>query len=90
MVQPSELITYGASNSAPYKLQRTAGSARSPETLAEPLPDGGLSFTYLRSDGATPAATEGEVATVRIEVAVDVQGRVQTLKTDVALRNRGF
>lgn len=88
VVQGSERIAYVGSGSAPYKLQRTAGSG-SPETLAEPLRNGGLTFTYLRSDGVTPAAAEPQAAIVRIEVAVDVRGRVQTLKTDVALRNRG-
>ena len=89
VVQGSEQITYGVSTSAPYRLQRTAGSAGSPETLAEPLRNDGLNFTYLRSDGSTPAATEAQAAIVRVRITVDVRGRVQTLETDVALRNRG-
>ena len=88
VVQGSERITYRTNGSAPYVLQRRAGVG-SFETLAEPLQADGLSFSYLRSDGVTPASVESEAAIVRIEVAVDVRGRVQTLQTDVALRNRG-
>lgn len=46
-----------------------------------------LLFTYLDEDG-NPAAEEGDVKTVRIELAIEVDGRAQTLMTDVALRNR--
>lgn len=88
LIRTSERISYGVSNSAPYRLQRTVGNGPA-ETLAEPLRSDGLSFTYFRSDGSTPAPTEAQVAIVRIKVAVDVRGRVQTLETDVALRNRG-
>ncbi|WP_166395698.1 prepilin-type N-terminal cleavage/methylation domain-containing protein [Rubrobacter marinus] len=86
MVQTSERISYEVDGSA---LRRRAGSSATADTLAEPLRNDGLSFTYFRSDGTTPAVTEAQVAIVRIRVAVDVRGRVQTLETDVALRNRG-
>ncbi len=48
----------------------------------------GLQFTYLKRDG-TPATSEAEIALVRIRLAIDVRGRTQTLKTEVALGNRG-
>ncbi len=48
---------------------------------------GGLAFTYLDEDGNL-ASEEAAVATVRIELRIDVGGRTQTLTTDVALRNR--
>jgi hypothetical protein len=35
-----------------------------------------------------PATSEAEVAMVRIELEVGVNGRTQTLSTQVALRNR--
>ncbi len=55
---------------------------------------GGRTFIYLKADGATPAATEGEIAMVRIALRIKVEGGArpdgrQTLTTDVALRNRG-
>lgn len=90
VVQDNERISYGADGPA---LERTVGQTipgnNSSQTLAEPLSNDGLSFSYFRSDGVTPASVESRVAIVRIKVAVDVQGRTQTLETDVALRNRG-
>ncbi len=46
-----------------------------------------LAFEYLDRFG-NPAASEAEVAMVRIELEVGVNGRTQTLSTQVALRNR--
>ena len=85
-VQANEVITYSQNGSA---LQRGLGANPSgAETLAEPLRADGLKFYYLKGDG-TPASSEGQVGIVRLEIAVDVRGRVQNLQTDVALRNRG-
>ena len=90
VVQDNERISYRADGPA---LERTVGQTisgnNSSQTLAEPLSNDGLSFSYFRSDGVTPASVESRVAIVRIKVAVDVRGRTQTLETDVALRNRG-
>jgi prepilin-type N-terminal cleavage/methylation domain-containing protein len=46
-----------------------------------------LTFEYLDGFG-NPAASEAEVALVRIELEIGVNGRTQTLATVVALRNR--
>jgi len=46
-----------------------------------------LTFGYLDRFG-DPATREAEVAMVRIELEVGVNGRTQTLSTQVALRNR--
>jgi type II secretory pathway pseudopilin PulG len=83
-----ETITYQLSPSAPHSLQRISSVGGSPEPVVEFVQPGGLSFTYLRSDGTTTATSESQVAIVRLELSVDVDGRTQTLATDVALRNR--
>jgi len=46
-----------------------------------------LTFEYLDRFG-DPATSEAEVALVRIELEVGVNGRTQSLSTQVALRNR--
>jgi hypothetical protein len=46
-----------------------------------------LTFEYLDRFG-DPAASEAEVAMVSIELETRVNGRTQTLSTQVALRNR--
>jgi hypothetical protein len=53
----------------------------------------GLNFTYLKSDGVTEAATEGEIAKVRVSLIITVhQGTdteaTQRLTTVIDLRNR--
>lgn len=54
--------------------------------------DTGLTLTYLKSDGATTASTESEIAIVRIALRTRVENSFrdgsQTLTTDVSLRNR--
>src|SRR5215203_2616648 len=54
---------------------------------------GGLDFTYLQSDGITPATTEGEIAKVRVSLVITVHPGTQTaatqrLTTEIDLRNR--
>jgi prepilin-type N-terminal cleavage/methylation domain-containing protein len=54
---------------------------------------GGLDFTYLKSDGITPATTEGEIAKVRVSLEIMVDPGTQTaarqrLTTEIDLRNR--
>lgn len=76
-----ERIEYRLNAENPSELLRQGNSA-----LLSVAP-GGLTFTYLDEEGDL-AAEEKEVAMVRIELRVNVGGRVQALTTDVALRNR--
>jgi type II secretory pathway pseudopilin PulG len=86
--QRCETITYRLSMSAPYSLQRISSTGGNPEPVVESVQANGLRFTYLMSDGTTAATSESQVALVRIELTIDVDGRTQILTTDVALRNR--
>jgi prepilin-type N-terminal cleavage/methylation domain-containing protein len=54
---------------------------------------GGLEFTYLKSDGITPATTESDIAKVRVSLEIMVHPGTQTaarqrLTTEIDLRNR--
>jgi prepilin-type N-terminal cleavage/methylation domain-containing protein len=54
---------------------------------------GGLQFTYLQSDGITPATTESNIAKVRVSLDIMVHPGTQTaarqrLTTEIDLRNR--
>ena len=54
---------------------------------------GGLDFTYLQSDGITPATTESDIAKVRVSLEIMVHPGTQTsarqrLTTEIDLRNR--
>ena len=54
---------------------------------------GGLDFTYLQSDGVTPATTESDIAKVRVSLEIMVDPGTQTaarqrLTTEIDLRNR--
>ncbi len=55
--------------------------------MVEFVEPGGLAFEYLDEFG-NPAISEADASIVRIELKVNVDGRAQTLATDVALRNR--
>jgi prepilin-type N-terminal cleavage/methylation domain-containing protein len=90
-----ETITYDVyrSGSGPTD---ALGRARSSSGVRQPVAgyvedvdgDGeALTFEYLDRFG-DPAASEAEVAMVRIELETRVNGRTQTLSTQVALRNR--
>jgi hypothetical protein len=95
--QPSscETITYDVyrpSGSATGVLGRvrSSGGIRQPVAGYVEDVDGdgeALTFGYLDRFG-NPAASEAEVALVRIELEINVDGRAQTLATQVALRNR--
>lgn len=69
--------------------------AASPYTGAPSPYPGGLRFKYLKEDGVDAdtemdtTTVEAEVKVVRVELDISKDGRVQTLTTDVALRNRG-
>ncbi len=91
-----EFVTYKLANSAPYKLQRI--NTATPNTSAgDPVADfvdgsGGLTFTYLKpvtSGNLVTTTNVDEVKVVRARLQISKGGRVQTLTTDVALRNRG-
>lgn len=84
---PSEEITYSLNNST-RTLQRANPSNGTLRPVVESVAENGLRFTYLKRDG-TVATSEGEVEMVRIELTVNVRNRIQTLSTNVALRNRG-
>lgn len=77
-------------DTAPCTLRRVKGNnpANRGDSVVEFVRAGGLTFTYLKSDG-TPAQSEPEIATVQIRLQVEVDGRAQTLTTGVGLRNRG-
>jgi prepilin-type N-terminal cleavage/methylation domain-containing protein len=95
-----EEITYLLSGTT---LQRrtNSGGAYVTSPVVEFVQPGGLEFIYLKSDRVTELtaseltdpANEPLIATVRIELTIEVDGgafgaRTQTLTTDVALRNR--
>ena len=80
---PAEQISYALSVSGPRR-----ALLRNGQPTAEFVEPRGLTFEYLDGYG-DPATGEADVSLVRIELRVDVNGRAQTLATDVALRNRG-
>lgn len=80
-----ERIEYRIVDESPPTLYRQGNP------LAMSVSPGGLAFTYLDENGnenGNLATEESDVKTVRIELTINVDGRVQTLTTDVALRNR--
>ena len=80
---PAEQVTYALSVSGSRRVLLRNG-----QPTAESVVPGGLTFEYLDEFGRR-ATDETSVSLVRIELRVDVNGRAQTLATDVALRNRG-
>jgi hypothetical protein len=86
-----EKITYQLNGST---LQRVKSLTGIPQPVVEFVRSDGLKFTYLQSDGVTPATSERQIAIVRVELTVEVDRGIQadavtqTLATDVALRNR--
>ena len=88
-----EIITYDvyrSGGSTTDALGRARSSVRQPLAgYVEDIDGDGeaLTFGYLDRFG-DPAISEAEVAMVRIELEVGVNGRTQTLSTQVALRNR--
>ena len=80
---PEEQITYTLSASGSRR-----ALLRNGQPTAEFVEPGGLTFEYLDEFGGS-ATDEAGVSLVRIELRVDVNGSVQILATDVALRNRG-
>jgi type II secretory pathway pseudopilin PulG len=92
---PCETITYDVyrpSGSATDALGRVSSSGGIRQPVAGYVEDvdgdgEALTFGYLDRFG-NPAASEAEVALVRVELEIRVDGRAQTLATRVALRNR--
>jgi prepilin-type N-terminal cleavage/methylation domain-containing protein len=90
-----ETITYdvyrpGGTTADALGRSRSSGGVRQPVAGYVEDVDGdgeALAFEYLDRFG-DPATSEAEVAMVRIELEVGVNGRNQTLATQVALRNR--
>ncbi len=74
---------------APCTLRRvnTNNSANSGDPVADFVQPGGLTFTYFASDG-TPPKSEAEITRVLVRLQIDVDGRNQSLTTNINLRNR--
>lgn len=83
-IDPEEEISYYLNDN---KLMRSKGGAAS--SVVAPVPAGGLEFEYFEEDGATEATSESEIEIVHITLTIEVDGRTQTLNTDIALRNEG-
>ncbi len=92
---PCEIITYDVyrpSGGATYALGRAGSSSGIRQLVAGYVEDvdgdgEALTFGYLDRFGDL-ATSEAEVALVRIELEIEVNGRAQSLATRVALRNR--
>ena len=90
-----ETITYdvyrpgGATTDALGRARSSTGIRQPVAGYVEDVDGDGeaLTFEYLDRFG-NPATGEAEVAMVRIELEIEVNGRAQTLATQVALRNR--
>jgi type II secretory pathway component PulJ len=90
-----EIIAYdvyrpGGSATKALGRAKSSGNVRQPLAgYAEDIDGDGeaLTFAYLDRFGE-PATSEAEVALVRMELEIKVNGRAQTLATGVALRNR--
>lgn len=67
---------------------KASKSSVSGDPVVEFVQAGGLQFSYLENDGVTVATDQKDIATVRIELTINKDNRVQTLTTDVDLRNR--
>ncbi len=98
--RPCEYITYklvSTANSsracsvanAPCTLSRvdTNNAANSGDAVVEFVQPGGLTFAYFESDGTAPES-ESEISRVLVRLQVDVDGRTQSLTTNINLRNR--
>lgn len=85
-----EYITYKLSGSTLMRNTRATGSTSTTgdQPVVEFVQAGGLQFSYLENDGVTVATDQKDIATVRIELTINKDNRVQTLTTDVDLRNR--
>lgn len=99
---PCEYITYKLLSTAaptsacttsndPCTLRRVnaANSSAPGDPVVEFVQAGGLQFSYLKNDSVTVATDQKDIATVRIELTINKDNLVQTLTTDVDLRNRG-
>jgi type II secretory pathway pseudopilin PulG len=90
-----ETITYdiyrpgGGPTQALGRTKSSGGARQSVVDHVEDVDGDGeaLTFEYLDRFG-NPATSEADVALVRIELEIGVNGRTQTLTTQVALRNR--
>ena len=78
---PGEEITYAVSGST---------LTRNGRPVVENVATNGLTFAYLTSSLQTATAADGtDIGVVRISLQINVDGRGQTLTTDVDLKNRG-
>jgi len=85
-VDDNEVVTYYLDGS---RLMRLRGNSTQPEPVIDHVEPGGLTFTFFTNGYGKPTAAGGtDVGIVRIALSVNVDGRTQTLTTDVDLRNR--
>jgi Tfp pilus assembly protein PilW len=92
-IDPEEAITYELGNNEDgltcCTVYRKQGSGDFEPLVESVVPDG-LTFEYLRNNMAPVTFADGtDIGVVRITLEVNVDGREQTLTTDVDLRNRG-
>lgn len=81
MADPGEEITYAVSGST---------LTRNGQPVVESVATDGLTFAYFRSNLQPAVAADGtDIGVVRISLEINVDGRIQTLTTDVDLKNRG-
>ena len=92
-----EFITYKVSTSSPYTLLRintaTPNTSAGESVVRYVNGSSGLTFTYLTSDSSgnlVATSVPSEVKVVRARLQISKDGRVQTLTTDINLRNRNF
>lgn len=82
---PGEVISYYQTGN---ELIRSKGGNQQPVVV--PVATNGLQFSYLDGSGNPYAGLDpSQIYAVRISLAIDVDGRTQTLTTEVDLRNRG-
>lgn len=99
-VDPREIVTYRLNTGCPTagtggvctieRVTYDASGAQQPSVVVGSVIPNGLTFTLLRGDLSNATAVDGtDVGVVRVALTVSVDGRTQTLTTDVDLRNRG-
>jgi hypothetical protein len=84
IAEPDEEIRYYVSADDEKLLRKEGSGSGNGDSVAESLSS--LNFDYQNAQGAPTTFDAAEI--VEIELVVSVDGRTQTINTDVALRNR--
>lgn len=84
IAEPDEEIRYYVSADDEKLLRKEGSGSGDGDSVAESLSS--LNFDYQTAQGAPTTFDAAEI--VEIELVVNVDGRTQTINTDVALRNR--